>query len=111
MANTVTMSKIVVILICFGSNLGHEQNDKDRVHGSRTHNESNITCNFPAQYMTQSTTLTKYCLCTCCHETNTPRSQCIIFKESNTTWAMLLFEKHYITDSQFLHPRNTFAKM
>ena len=26
----------------FGSNLTHEQNDQDTVHGSRTHNESNI---------------------------------------------------------------------
>ena len=66
----------------FGSNLTHEQNDQDTVHGSRTHNESNMTCNFPAQYMTQSTTLTNYCLCTCCHKTDIPRSQCIIFKES-----------------------------
>ena len=32
--------------------------------------------------MTQSTTLTNYCLCTCCHKTDIPRSQCIIFKES-----------------------------
>ena len=37
---------------------------------------------FPAQYMTQSTTLTNYSLCTCCHKTDIPRSQCIIFKES-----------------------------
>ena len=33
-------------------------------------------------YMTQSTTVTNYCLCTCCHNTDIPRSQCIIFKES-----------------------------
>ena len=32
--------------------------------------------------MTQSTTFTNYCLCTCCHKTDAPRSQCNIFKES-----------------------------
>ena len=32
--------------------------------------------------MTRSTTLTNYCLCTCCHKTDIPRSHCIIFKES-----------------------------
>ena len=31
----------------FGSNLTHEQNDHDSVDRSRTHNESNMTCNFP----------------------------------------------------------------
>ena len=66
----------------FGSNLTHDQNDQNTVHRSRTHNESNMTCNFPTQYMTQSTTLTNYCLCTCCHKTDIPRSQCIILKES-----------------------------
>ena len=66
----------------FGSNFTHEQNGEDIVYRSRTHNESNMTYDFPAQYMTQSTTLTNYCLCTCCHKTDIPRSQCIIFKES-----------------------------
>ena len=66
----------------FGSNLTHEQNDQDTVHGNRTHNESNMTCNFPTQYMIQSMTLTNYCLCTCCNKTDVPRSHCIIFKES-----------------------------
>ena len=66
----------------FGSNFTHEQNDQDTVYRSRTYIESNMTCNFPAQYMTQTTTLTNYCLCTCCHKTDIPRSQCIIFKES-----------------------------
>ena len=37
---------------------------------------------FPANYTSQSTTLIIYCLCTCCHTTHIPRSQCIIFKES-----------------------------
>ena len=36
----------------FGSNFTHEQNDQDR---SRTDNESNMTCNFPEQYMTEYT--------------------------------------------------------
>ena len=66
----------------FGSNLNHEQDDQDKVHGSRTHNENNMTCDFPSHYTTQSTTLTNYCLCTCCHKADIPRSQCIIFKES-----------------------------
>ena len=66
----------------FGSNLTHEENDQDTVHRSRADNESNMTCDFPTQYMTQSTTLTNYCLCTCCHKTDIPRLQCIIFIES-----------------------------
>ena len=66
----------------FGSKFTHEQNDQDRVYRSRTDNESNMTCDFPAQYMTQSTTLTDYCLCTCCHRTDIPRSESIIFKAS-----------------------------
>ena len=41
-----------------------------------------MTCDFPSHYTTQSTTLTNYYLCTCCHKTEIPRSQCIIFKES-----------------------------
>ena len=57
----------------FGSNLTHEQNDQDTVDRSRTDNENNMTCNFPAQYMTQSTTFTNYCLCTCCYKIDIPR--------------------------------------
>ena len=30
----------------------------------------------------QIMTMTNYCLCTCCHKTDIPRSQCIIFKEA-----------------------------
>ena len=41
-----------------------------------------MTCDFPAQYMTKTTTLTNYCPCTCCHKPDIPRSQCSIFKES-----------------------------
>ena len=67
----------------FGSNLDHEQDNQDNVHGSRTHNENNVTCDFPSHYTTQNTTLTNYCLCTCCHKTDIPRSQCTIFKESD----------------------------
>ena len=55
---------------------------QDNVHESRTHNENNITCDFPSNYTTLSITLTNYCLCTCCHKTDIPPSQCIIFKES-----------------------------
>ena len=42
----------------FGSNVHHEQDNQDNVHESRTHNENNITCDFPSNYTTQSTTLT-----------------------------------------------------
>ena len=66
----------------FGSNVNHEQDNQDNVHESKTHTENNITCDFPSNYTTHSTALTGYCLCTCCHKTNIPRPQCIIFKES-----------------------------
>ena len=66
----------------FGSNVNHYSDSQDNVPQSRTHNKNNITCDFPSNYTTQSTTLTNYCLCTCCHKTDIPRSQCIIFKES-----------------------------
>ena len=58
------------------------RDDQEKVHGSRTDNENNMTHDFPSHYMTQSTTLANYCLCTCCHKTDIPRSQCIIFQES-----------------------------
>ena len=66
----------------FGSNVNHEQGSQDNLHDSRTHNENNVTCDLPSLYMTQTTILTNYCLCTCYHKTDIPRSQCIIFKES-----------------------------
>ena len=66
----------------FRSKVNHEQDSQDNVHESRTHNEKNIRCDFPSNYTTRSTTLTNYCLCTCCHKTYIPRSQCIIFEES-----------------------------
>ena len=41
-----------------------------------------MTCDLPSLYMTQTTIMTNYYLCTCCHKTDIPRSQCIIFKAS-----------------------------
>ena len=66
----------------FGSYVNHGQYSQDNVQEGRTHPANNITCHFPTNYTTQTTTLTNYCLCTCCHNTDIPRSQCIIFKES-----------------------------
>ena len=65
----------------FGSSVNHDQHSQDNVEESRTHPANNITCDFPANDTTQSTTFTNYCLCTCCHNTDIPRSKCIIFKE------------------------------
>ena len=66
----------------FGSNINDNQNGQHNVQENRIHNENNIIFDFPVNYMSQSTTLSNYCLCTCCHKTDIPRSQCIIFKES-----------------------------
>ena len=66
----------------FGSNVNDDQNSQHNVQENRIHNENNIICDFPANYTTQNTTLSNYFLCTCCHKTDIPRSQCIIFKES-----------------------------
>ena len=66
----------------FGSDVNHDQHSKDNVQESRTHHANNITCDLPTNYTNQTTTLTNYCLCTCCHKTDIPRSQCTIFKES-----------------------------
>ena len=66
----------------FGSNVNDNQNNQHNVQEQTIHNENNIISDFPANYTSQSTTLTNYCLCTCCHKTEIPRSQCIIFKES-----------------------------
>ena len=66
----------------FGSNVNHDQDSQDSVQESSTDDENNITCDFHTSYTTQSTTLTNYCLCTCCHKNDVPRLQCIIFKES-----------------------------
>ena len=67
----------------FRSHVNHDQDNQGNVQESKTDDENNITCDFPTCYTTQSTTLTNYCLCTCCHKTDIPRLQCFIFKESN----------------------------
>ena len=69
----------------------------------------NIRYDFPSNYTTQITTLTNYCLYTCCHKTDIPRSQCIIFKESKYNFGNTVVLEA-LTDSQFLHPWNTFAR-
>ena len=56
----------------FGSIVNQDQHSQDIVQESRTHPANNITCDFPANYTTQTTTLTNYCLCTCCHNTDIP---------------------------------------
>ena len=66
----------------FGSNVNDDQNSQHNVQQKRIHNKNNITFDFPANYTSQSTALTNYSLCICCHKTDIPRSQCIIFKES-----------------------------
>ena len=93
----------------FGSNVNHDQDSQDNVQESRTDDENNITCDFPASYTTQSTTLTNYCLCTCCHKTDVPRLQCVIFKESKYNFDSTVLVGA-LTDSQFLHLRNTSAR-
>ena len=68
--------------VMFGSNVHDDQNNQDNVQEKRIYYENNIMSDFPANYTFQSTTLTNYCSCTCCHKTDIPRSQCIKFKES-----------------------------
>ena len=65
----------------FVSNVNDDHNSQHNVQEKRIHNENNIICDFPANYTSQSTTVTNYCLCTCCHKTDMPRLQCIICKE------------------------------
>ena len=60
----------------FGSDVNNDQHNQDNVQESRTHPANNITCDFPTNDTTQNTTLRNYCLCTCCHNTDIPRSQC-----------------------------------
>ena len=67
----------------FGSDINHDQHTQDNVEQSITHSTNNITCDFRANYTFQPTICTNYCLCTCCHNTDIPRSQCVNFKESN----------------------------
>ena len=66
----------------FGSDINHDQHTQDNVEQSRNHSTNNITCDFIANDTFQPTICTNYCLCRCCHNTDIPRSQCIIFKES-----------------------------
>ena len=56
----------------FGSNINDDQNAQHNVQENRIHNENNIISDFPANYTSQSTTLTNYCLCTCYHTTDIP---------------------------------------
>ena len=65
-----------------GPNVNDDQNSQHNIQENRIHHENNIISDFPANYTSQSTTLTSYCLYTCCHKTDIPRSQCTIFKES-----------------------------
>ena len=45
----------------FGSNGNDDQNRQHNVPEKRIHNEINIIFDFPANYTSQSTTLTNYC--------------------------------------------------
>ena len=42
----------------FGSNVNDNQKDQHNVQEQTSHNENNITSDFPANYTSQSTTLT-----------------------------------------------------
>ena len=42
----------------FGSNVNDDQNNQHNVQEKRIHNENNIISDFPANYTSQSTTLT-----------------------------------------------------
>ena len=74
----------------FGSDVNHDQHSQGIVEESRTHSANNITCDFPANDTTQPTIFTNWCLCTCYHNIDIPRSQCIIFKESKDNFTILL---------------------
>ena len=92
----------------FGSDINHDQHAQDNVEPSITHSTNNITCDFRANYTFQPTICTNYCLCTCCHNTDIPRSQCIIFKETNYN-----FDNTVVVESpinQLLHLQNTYAR-
>ena len=75
----------------FGSNVNHEQDSQDDVQESRTHNEINITCDLPANYTTKGTTLTNYCLCTCCHKLMYQDHNVSSSKNQSTNLTILLF--------------------
>ena len=67
----------------FESDIIHDQHTHHNVEQSITHTTNNITCDSRTNYTFQLTICTNYCTCTCCHNTDIPRSQCIRFKESN----------------------------
>ena len=73
-----------------GSHVNHDQHSQDNVQESRTHNANNITCDFPTNYTTQTTTMTNYHLCTCCHKTDIPRLQLSYSKNQSTILTVLL---------------------
>ena len=70
----------------FGSNVNDDQNNQHNVQEKSIHIENTIITVFPANYTSQSTTLINYCLHTCCHKTDIPRSQYIIFKASKYSY-------------------------
>ena len=74
----------------FGSNVNNDQNNQHNVQEKRIHNENNIMSDFLANYASRSTTLTNYCLCTCCHKTDIPRSQLSYSKNQSTIMTILL---------------------
>ena len=94
----------------FGSDINHDQHTQDNVEQSSTHSTNNITCDFIANDTFQPTICTNYCLCTCCHNTDIPRSQCIIFKESKYIFDNTIVVEALSTDSQLLHLQNTYAR-
>ena len=57
MANTPRMSNNCPNSDMFGSQVNHDQHSQDSIQESRTHNANNITCDFPTNYTTHSTTL------------------------------------------------------
>ena len=52
-----------------------------------------MTCDVPSLNMTQTTTLTSYCLCTGCHKNDIPRPQYIIFKEAKNNFGNAVVQK------------------
>ena len=67
-----------------GSHVNDDQNNQHNVQEKRIHNENTIISDFPANYTSQSTTLTNYCLCTCCHKTDMPSHSVSYSKHQGT---------------------------
>ena len=89
----------------YGSNVNDDQNNQHNVQEKRIHNENIIISDFPANYTSQTTTVTNYCLCTCCHKTDIPQLQFIIFKETkynydNTVVVKALSHRFSVPTSQ-----------